>query len=300
MRIIILSRGPQLYSTQALAFAARKRKHHVRVIDHLNCNLLINDGKPEIYNGGEKLARVDAVIPRVGASVTFHGTAIIRQFENMGVYCTCTSEAMLRSRDKLRCSQLLVAAGIGTPKTVYTNMVGAYDFEALLNKVGGLPVIIKLLKGTHGLGVMKADAKNDAEAIIEAFNRLKAPVVLQEFIAESGGADIRAFVVNGKIVAAMKRRARPGEFRSNLHRGATAIHIKLTSAEEETAIKAAEVMGLDVAGVDMLQSHRGPLVLEVNPSPGLEGISKTTNIDVADNIIKFVESKIEARQSLAE
>ncbi len=297
MRILILSRGPQLYSTQALAFAARKRKHHVRVIDHLNCNLVIEKGNPVVYNGMEKLAKVDAIIPRIGASVTFHGTSIIRQFEMMGVYSTCTAEAMLKSRDKLRCSQLLSAAEIGVPKTAFMNFSGSHDFGQLLEQVGGLPVIIKLLQGTHGLGVMKADGRNDAEAIIEAFSRLKAPVVLQEFIAESGGADVRAFVVNGKIVAAMKRRARPGEFRSNLHRGATAIHIKLTSAEEETAIKAAETMGLDIAGVDMLQSKRGPLVLEVNPSPGLEGISQTTGIDVGDKIIEFVESKVEELSS---
>ena len=296
MRIIILSRGPQLYSTQALAFAARKRRHHVRVVDHLNCNLVLEKGKPVIYNGGERLSRVDAIIPRVGASVNFHGTAIIRQFELMGVYSTCSSEAMLKSRDKLRCGQILSMSGIGIPKTVFTHFLGTQDFDRLIEEVGGLPVIIKLLKGTHGLGVMKADSRTAAESIVEAFNRVKAPVVLQEFIEESGGADVRAFVVNGKIVAAMKRRARPGEFRSNLHRGATAIHIKLTAEEEETAIRSAEIMGLDVAGVDMLQSNRGPLVLEVNPSPGLEGISKTTNIDVAGKIIEFVEQKVKNKQ----
>lgn len=291
MNIVILSRGPGLYSTQSLVYAGRVRQHRMRVIDHVRCNLVIESGQPAIYYEGEKLKNVDAVIPRIGASVTFHGTAILRQFEMLKIYTAASSDALLRSRDKLRCLQLLAMENLGVPKTVYT------DFSSNTNKVieavGGAPLIIKLLEGTHGLGVILADTNRTAESVIDAFNKIKERIIVQEFIEESEGADVRAFVVDGQIVAAMKRKALPGEFRSNLHRGGSSIHIKLTDAEIKTALKATEILGLDVAGVDMLQSDRGPLVLEVNPSPGLEGISKTTGVDVATKIIELVERKVQ-------
>ncbi len=290
MNIAILSRGPQLYSTQALAVAAQKRGHRVNIIDHLLCSILIEKGKPQVYYGEKMLWGIDAIIPRIGASVTFQGAAIIRQFEMMKIFSTLTSESLLQSRDKLRCMQLLSMANIGLPKTAFTNY--AEDTQQLIDAVGGTPLIIKLLKGTHGLGVILAENDRTASSILEAFHRTRERVIVQEFIAESKGADVRALVVGGKVVAAMKRKARPGEFRSNLHRGATAIHIKLTSEEERTALEAVKMLGLEVAGVDMLQSDRGPLVLEVNPSPGLEGISTTTGIDVAGKIIELVEQKV--------
>lgn len=289
MNIAILSRGPQLYSTQALSNAARKRGHRVEIIDHLFCSIIIEKGNPEVYFGEKKLWGIDAIVPRIGASVTFQGAAIIRQFEMMGIYSTATSEALLKSRDKLRCMQLLSMADIGLPKTTFANYTD--DPQLLIDAVGGTPLIVKLLKGTHGLGVILAENNTTAESVIESFNRIRERVIVQEFIAESKGADVRAFVVDGKVIAAMKRKARPGEFRSNLHRGATAIHIKLTQAEKETALKAVETLGLSVAGVDMLQSDRGPLVLEVNPSPGLEGITTYTGINVAEKIIELIEKK---------
>ncbi len=295
MNIVILSRGPSLYSTQSLVYAGRQRGHQMRVIDHVRCNIVIEKGLPRIYYAGERLRNIDAIIPRIGASVTFHGVAIIRQFEMMNVFSVTSSEALLCSRDKLRCLQLLAMANLGVPKTVFTDFT--MDAGSIVNAAGGVPLVIKLLEGTHGLGVILAETKNTAESVIEAFNRIKERIIVQEFISEAKGADIRAFVVDGEIVAAMKRRARPGEFRSNLHRGGTSIHIKLTQAEIDTALKAVEVLGLDVAGVDMLESDRGPLVLEVNPSPGLEGITKTTGVDVGDRIIEFVERSVQRRRA---
>lgn len=296
MNIVILSRGPGLYSTQSLVYEGRKRGHQMRVIDHVRCNLMIESGKPAIYYEGEHLRNVDAVIPRIGASVTFHGTAIIRQFELLNIYTAASSDALLRSRDKLRCLQLLSMENLGVPKTAYTDTT--FDAGKLIDAVGGVPIIVKLLEGTHGLGVILAETRKTAESVLDAFHKIKERVIVQEFIEESKGADIRAFVVDGQIVAAMKRKALPGEFRSNLHRGGNAIHIKLTDKEIETALKATEILGLDVAGVDMLQSDRGPLVLEVNPSPGLEGITKTTGVDVAGKIIELVERKIQAKRRL--
>ncbi len=287
MNLAILSRGPELFSTRSLVEAALKRGHQVRVIDHLYCSILIEKGRPQVTYGDKQLEGIDAIIPRIGASVTFQGAAIIRQFEMMGVFSVATSEALLRSRDKLRCMQLLSMADIGLPKTAFTNY--SEGPQELIDAVGGPPLIIKLLKGTHGLGVILAENQTTAESVIESFNRIRERIIVQEYIAESEGADVRALVVDGQVVAAIKRKARPGEFRSNLHRGASAIHIKLTAAEESTALKAVEMLGLKVAGVDMLQSDRGPLVLEVNPSPGLEGISTTTGIDVADHIIAYIE-----------
>ena len=290
MNIAILSRGPGLYSTQSLLHTGLRRGHNVRVLDHMRCSLVIEKDMPLIYYGDEVLTNIDAIIPRIGASVTFYGTAIIRQFELMGVYSCTSSDALLRSRDKLRCLQLLSTAGLGMPKTVFSDHSGTA--EDMIRSVGGCPVIIKLLEGTHGMGVVLAGNRQEAVSVIDAFSSLKERVIVQEFIREASGTDIRAFVVDGKVVAAMKRRAQPGEFRSNLHRGATAIAIKLTAEEERTALEATRILGLKVAGVDMLPSERGPLVLEVNPSPGLEGISKTTGVNVASRIIESIEKDL--------
>ncbi len=290
MNIAILSRGPQLYSTQALFEAAKSRGHVPRVIDHLYCQMVMEDSALRIRYGNEILDHFDAVIPRIGASVTFHGAALIRQFELMGVFSAMGSDALLRSRDKLRCLQLLGSAGVGIPKTAFSNYIDAP--KDLIDQVGGIPVVIKLLKGTHGLGVILGKDSSTSESILEAFDRVHEKVLVQEFIGESNGEDIRALVVNGEIVASMKRKAVAGEFRSNLHRGASAIHVKLDSREEAAALKAVEILGLKIAGVDILQSNRGPLILEVNPSPGLEGITKTTGVDVADKIISFIESQV--------
>ena len=297
MNIVILSRGPGLYSTQSLVYEGQQRGHQMQVIDHVRCSVVIQKGLPQIHYGGKPLRGVDAIIPRIGASVTYHGSAIIRQFEMMDVFSVVSSAALLNSRDKLRCLQLLAMAGLGVPKTVYTD--SSHDINNAIDEVGGVPVIIKLLEGTHGLGVILAETRNTAVSTIETFNKLKESVIIQEYIGESQGADVRAFVVDGEIVAAMKRKAAPGDFRSNLHRGASSIHIKLTQAEIETALKAVEVTGLDVAGVDMLQSDRGPLVLEVNPSPGLEGITRTTGIDVAGKILDYVEQRVQKLRSSA-
>lgn len=294
MKLGILSRGPQLYSTQALAQSAKERGHDVRIIDHLYCDLVLGNGSSDIHYGNEKLNDLDAIIPRIGASVTFHGAALIRQFELMKIFTAVSSEALLQSRDKLRCLQILNEAGLDMPRTAFSNYCETPG--SLIEKVGGTPAVIKLLKGTHGLGVILAKDDKTAESILEAFIRTREKVIIQEYIGESKGEDLRALVVDGKVVAAMKRKALPGEFRSNLHRGASAIHVKLDEAEEAAALKSVEALGLAVAGVDMLQSDRGPLVLEVNPSPGLEGITKTTGIDVADQIITYVEAQIEMKQ----
>ncbi len=287
MNIKILSRNPKLYSTQRLVEAAKKRKHEVEVIDPLKCDIVIEKRKPNIYYKGKYLEHVDAVIPRIGASVTFYGTAVVRQFEMMNAFTTTGSEALLRSRDKLRSLQLLSKAKIGLPKTVFTNY--SRDVEGVINQVGGTQLVIKLLEGTQGLGVVLAETKNAARSVIEAFNGLQARVIVQEFIKEAKGADIRAFVVDGHVVGAMKRQGKEGEFRSNLHRGGSAEIIELSDEEEVAAVRAAKAMGLGVAGVDLLQSSRGPLILEVNSSPGLEGIEKATNKDIAKSIIRFIE-----------
>ena len=289
MNIAILSRGPGLYSTQDLLRAGLRRGHHVRVLDHMRCSLVIEKDMPLIYYGNEVLTNVDAIIPRIGASVTSYGAAIVRQFELMNVYTAISSDALLRSRDKLRCLQLLSTASLGMPKTVFSDHSG--NAEDLIRAVGGCPVVIKLLSGTHGMGVVLAATRQEAVSMIDAFSSLKERVIVQEFIKEASGTDIRAFVVNGQVVAAMKRRARPGNFRSNLHQGGTSIAIKLTTAEEKTALDATNILGLKVAGVDMLPSDRGPLVLEVNPSPGLEGISKTTGVNIAAKIIESIENE---------
>ena len=273
-----------------LVEAAQKRGHEIRVIDHSKCDLVIEKRKPKVLYRGEEITGVHAVIPRIGASVTFYGTAVVRQFEMMNVFTAVESQALVRSRDKLRSLQILSRAGLGLPKTVFTNY--SKDVERTLKEVGGAPVIIKLLEGTQGLGVVLAENKKAAVSVIEAFNGLKARVIVQEFIKESRGEDIRAFVVDGHVVGAMVRTAKEGEFRSNLHRGGTAKVVELTLEEEIAAIKAANAMKLGIAGVDMLRSERGPLIIEVNSSPGLEGIEIATGVDIAGQIIKYIEKNV--------
>ena len=290
MKIKILSRNSHLYSTKRLVEAATKRKHEVEVIDPLKCDIVIEKRKPNIYYKGGYIEGVDAVIPRIGASVTFYGTAVVRQFEMMGAFTTTESESLVRSRDKLRSLQVLSRAKIGLPKTVFTNY--SRDVSGVIKQVGGTPLVIKLLEGTQGVGVVLAETNNAAESVIEAFNGLQARVIVQEFIEEAKGGDIRAFVVDGHVVGAMKRQGKEGEFRSNLHRGGSAEVVDLTDEEEIAAVKATKAMGLGVAGVDMLQSARGPLILEVNSSPGLEGIEKATGKDIAKSIIRYIERNV--------
>jgi ribosomal protein S6--L-glutamate ligase len=290
MKIAVLSANSNLYSTKRLIEAGEKRSHEMLVVDHTKCDLVIEKRNPVIIYKGTVLKDIDAVIPRIGASVTFYGTAVVRQFEMMKVFTTVESQALMRSRDKLRSLQILSRVGLGLPKTVFTNY--SKNVKAIIEAVGGTPVIIKLLEGTQGLGVVLAETDNAAESVIEAFNGLKSRVIVQEFIKEAGGADIRAFVVDGVVVGAMKRQAKKGEFRSNLHRGATAEVIQLSVEEENTALKAARAMGLGICGVDLLQSVQGPLILEVNSSPGLEGIEKATGKDIAKSIIQYVERHI--------
>lgn len=294
MQIAILSRNASLYSTRRLVEAAVARGHEARVIDHLKCDIVIEPNDPHILYKGQRLENFDAVIPRIGASVTFYGTAVVRQFEMMNVFAAVESQSIVRSRDKLRSLQILSRAGVGMPKTAFTNF--SNKDNNLVNEIGGAPLIIKLLEGTQGLGVVLAETKKAATSVIEAFHGLRARIILQEFIKESKGADVRAFVVNGEVVGAMKRQGKEGEFRSNLHRGGTATLIKLTRAEKALALKAASVLGLGIAGVDMLQSDRGPLVMEVNSSPGLEGIEKATGINIAEKIIEYVEQGAGAKK----
>lgn len=290
MKLAILSRNANLYSTRRLVEAALQRGHDARVIDHLRCNIELEQSGPSLYYEGQYLKDFDAVIPRIGASVTFYGTAVVRQFEMMDVFAATGSRAIVHSRDKLRCLQVLSKEGVGLPKTVYTNF--SKNVEHVVESAGGVPVILKLLEGTQGLGVVLAENKNAAQSVLEAFNGLKARVIVQEFIREAKGADIRAFVVDGEVVGAMKRQGKPGEFRSNLHRGGSSNIIELSEEERRTAILAAQAVGLGVAGVDLLQSARGPLVLEVNSSPGLEGIEKATGVDIASKIIEYCEKNV--------
>ncbi len=287
MKIGILSRSPKLYSTQRLKEAGEARGHHVRIVDYLRCYMNITAHHPSILLGGHPL-HFDAIIPRIGASHTFYGSAVVRQFEMIGVFPTNESQAISRARDKLQSLQLLSREGIGLPITGFANYTK--DIDGLINLVGGAPLVIKLLEGTQGIGVVLAETKKAAESVIEAFRGLNANILVQEYIKESAGSDVRAFVVGNKVVAAMRRQAPPGEFRSNLHRGGTAQKIKLTPEERSIVIRAAKAMGLNVAGVDLIRSHHGPVVLEVNSSPGLEGIEKTTGIDVAGKIIEFIEN----------
>jgi ribosomal protein S6--L-glutamate ligase len=287
MKIAILSRNRRLYSTRRLVEAATRRGHEVHVIDILKCYMDITSSSPAIWYMGSKLEDFDAVIPRIGASVTHYGLAVIRQFEMMGVYCLTESVALGRSRDKLRALQLLSRKGLGLPKTSFAYNV--HDTRELIKLVGGTPLVLKLCEGTQGRGIVLAETPKAAESVIEAFRELRAEFLVQEFIKEAGGSDIRCLVIGNKIVASMQRTAQEGEFRSNLHRGGSASVTRLSPEERRTAIKAASTMGLHVAGVDLLRSNRGPLVMEVNSSPGLEGIEGATGKDIADAIIAFTE-----------
>lgn len=293
MKIAILSRNSKLYSTKRLVEAAHQRGHEAVVLDHLRCDLVMEQGDPHILYKGERLMGIDVVIPRIGASVTFYGAAVVRQFQMMKAKSAVSSQAILRSRDKLRSLQILSRAGLGMPKTAFTNY--SKQTSELVKEVGGAPLVIKLLEGTQGLGVVLAETKKAAESVIEAFHNLKARIIVQEFIKEAGGADIRAFVVNGEVVGAMKRQGKEGEFRSNLHRGGNASLIKLSRKEKAAALLAAKSLGLAIAGVDMLQSSRGPLILEVNSSPGLEGIERATQKDIASKIIEYTEVLVQKK-----
>jgi len=290
MKIVVLSRNPNLYSTKRLVEAGKQRKHEMLVVDHSKCDLVIEKKNPVVIYKGAKLEGIDAIIPRIGASVTFFGTAVVRQFEMMKVFSAVESQALVRSRDKLRSLQILSRAGLGLPKTVFSNY--SKNVKDIIQGAGGAPVVIKLLEGTQGLGVVLAETNNAAESVIEAFNGLKVRVIVQEFIKEAKGADLRAFVVDGVVVGAMKRQGKEGEFRSNLHRGGSANIIELSEDEENAALKAARVMGLGICGVDLLQSSHGPLILEVNSSPGLEGIESATEKDIARTIIRYVERNV--------
>jgi len=287
MKIAVLSTNRNLYSTRRLVEAGEQRGHEVPVINHKRCYMNIVSHKPNVHYNGSPIEGVDAIIPRIGASVSFYGTAVVRQFEMMGVYSVNESVAITRSRDKLRASQLLSRKGIGLPITGFANAPG--DTDDLLKLVGGAPVVVKLLEGTQGVGVVLAETTKAAESVIEAFRGLKANFMVQEFIKEAGGTDIRCFVVGDKVVASMMRKGKEGEFRSNLHRGGTASLVKITPEERSTAVRSARVMGLNVAGVDLLRSAHGPVVMEVNSSPGLEGIEQATKKDVAAMIIEFIE-----------
>lgn len=287
MKIGILSRKKDLYSTRRLVEACEKRGHIARVIDPLRCYMNITSAKPTIHFKGEALTGFDAIVPRIGASITFYGTAVVRQFEMMNVYTVNESQAISRSRDKLRSLQLLARAGIGLPVTGFAHSPD--DKSDLLNMIGAPPFIIKLLEGTQGKGVILAETKKATESVVDAFRKLDAYLLLQEFVEEAAGADVRCFVVGDKVIASMQRKAKDGEFRSNLHRGGKASLVKITPGERAIAVRAAKVMGLNVAGVDIIRSKHGPLILEVNSSPGLEGIEKATSLDIASMIVEFIE-----------
>ncbi len=289
LKIGILSRDSRLYSTKSLQAACEKRGHKVRVVDYLKCHMEITSSNPKIYLGNQELD-FDAIIPRIGASRTFFGTAVVRQFEMMNCYSLNESVAISRSRDKLRSLQLLARKGVGLPVTAF-----AHDTKAtghIIKVCGGAPVVIKMLEGTQGVGVVLAETTKAAESVIEAFRELDANILVQKFVAEAGGSDIRCFVIGGKVFAAMKRQGQEGEFRSNLHRGGKAEVVKLSAEERAMAVQAAQIMGLNVAGVDMLRSNQGPVIMEVNSSPGLEGIEKATGRDVAGAIVEFIEEHV--------
>jgi ribosomal protein S6--L-glutamate ligase len=290
MRLVILSRQESLYSTRALTEAGRARGHDVRVLDTLQFDIRVSKRNPELFYRGEPVGPVDAVVPRVGASITGFGLAVVRQFEMMGVYCLNESQAIARSRDKLRCLQILSRHDIGLPPTVYTRQ--ADHVPACIERVDGPPVVVKLLEGTQGIGVVLAESTRAASSVIEAFHGLEQNILIQQFIREANGADLRALVVGRKVVAAMRRQAVAGEFRSNIHRGGKAKKIALPADYRKTALAAARVLGLRVAGVDMIESKEGPMVMEVNSSPGLEGIQKATGVDVAGAVIDLIEREV--------
>ena len=286
MKIAILSQDASLYSTRRLREAGEEQGHQMRIIPYLRCYMNITSSRPSIIFNGNPLENFDAIIPRIGASRTFYGTAVVRQFEVMGVFSCNESQAISRSRDKLRCLQILAREGIGLPITGFAH--ATQDIDGLIETVGGAPLVIKLLEGTQGIGVVLAETYQAAKSVIEAFRGLDANILVQEYIKEAGGADLRCFVIGGKVIAAMKRQGVKGEFRSNLHRGGKAEKIQLSEEEETTALKAAKAMGLNVAGVDLLRSNHGPVLMEVNSSPGLEGIEKATNVDVAGEVINYI------------
>jgi ribosomal protein S6--L-glutamate ligase len=287
MKIAMLARNANLYSHKRLKEAAEERGHQLDIINTLRCYMNIASRRPEVYYNGEKLEGYDAVIPRIGASITFYGMAVLRQFEMQGVYPLNESVAIGRSRDKLRSMQLLARDGIGLPVTTFAH--DPKQTDEVLKLAGGAPLVIKLLEGTQGLGVVLADTNRSAQSVIEAFRATNTNILVQEFIKEAGGTDIRAIVVGGKVIAAMKRTGAEGEFRSNLHRGGSANVIKLSPEERSTAIRAAKSMGLNVCGVDMLRANHGPVVMEVNSSPGLEGVEKATGLDIAGKSIEHIE-----------
>ncbi|HEY5621338.1 MAG TPA: 30S ribosomal protein S6--L-glutamate ligase [Pontiella sp.] len=287
MKIALLSRNPKLYSTRRIVETAKERGHEIETIDVLRAYMNIASHKPTIHYKGKVLEGFDAVIPRIGASVTFYGAAVLRQFEMMGVYPLNESVAITRSRDKLRSLQLLSRKGIGLPVTGFASKPD--DIKDMIRMVGGAPLVVKLLEGTQGIGVVLAETQKAAESVIEGFMGVKANILVQEYIKESGGADIRCFVIGNRVVASMQRKAAPGEFRSNLHRGGSSSLIRITPEERSTAVRAAKIMGLNVAGVDLLRSNHGPVIMEVNSSPGLEGIEKATGKDVASLIIEHIE-----------
>ena len=289
MKIAMLARNPKLYSHKRLQEAAEERGHELDIINTLRCYMNIASRRPEIFYNGEKLPVYDAVIPRIGASVTFYGLAVLRQFEMMGVYPLNESVAIGRSRDKLRSMQILARDGIGLPVTTFAH--DPSQTEELVKLAGGAPLVVKLLEGTQGIGVVLADTDRSAKSVIEAFRGANVNILVQEFIKEAGGSDIRAFVVGGKVVAAMKRQGAEGEFRSNLHRGGSAQSIKISPEERSTAVRAAKSLGLNVCGVDMLRANHGAVVMEVNSSPGLEGVENATGIDIAGKIIEFLEKE---------
>jgi ribosomal protein S6--L-glutamate ligase len=289
MKIAILSRNEDLYSTKRLVEAAEARGHEVKVIDYLRCYMNITATKPTVHYEGGILEKFDAVIPRISAKRTFYGAAILRQFETMNTFCLNSSLGMTNSRDKLRCLQLLAGAGVELPTTSFAHRLE--DTSDLIKTVGGTPLVVKLIEGTQGVGVVLVDTGKAAESVIQAFRGVNANIIVQEYIEEAKGCDIRCFVVGDKVVAAMKRQSAEGDFRSNIHRGGRASVVKISKKEREAAIKAVKVMGLNCAGVDLLQSSRGPMVLEINSSPGLEGIETTTKINIADKIIEYIEKE---------
>lgn len=293
MNIVILSKGPGNYSTKRIKQVAEERGHSVRIVNYAKCYVTLEKGKPAVHYKGEELQNIDVIIPRIASSLTRYGSAIVRQFEMQNIFTTTKSIAIVRSRDKLRSMQLLSKAGVGIPKTVFARETA--DFEGVLEQVGGAPVIIKVARGTHGNGVVLAETRKAALAVMQAFYVEGVNFLVQEFVAESAGVDIRAFVVNGKVVASMVRQSLDDDFRSNLHQGGEGLPVELTVAERRTAIKAAKAMGLPICGVDMMRSARGPLVLEVNSSPGF-GIEKVTGKDVAESIIDYVEQNAKAKR----
>jgi ribosomal protein S6--L-glutamate ligase len=294
MKIAILSRRKKIYSTQRLVEAAEKRGHQADVVNTLRCNMNITSSHPAIFCGGSALDRYDAVIPRIGASVTFYGAAVVRQFEMMGVFCVNDSVSITRARDKLRSLQLLSKKGIGLPITGFAHSLD--ETQDLIKMAGGVPLVVKFLEGTQGIGVVLVESLKAARSIIEAFLGLKVNIMVQEYIKEAGGSDIRCFVVGDQVVAAMKRQAKSEEFRANLHRGGVAMPIEITPEERNMAIRVTHIIGLNVAGVDIVRSNRGPLIMEVNATPGLEGVEKVTGVNVADAIIRFIEENVESER----